>query len=308
MKNVKKLPLSKIRKISICLSLFAMIYAGLSMYLTDYHQIPMNRITLYATLTIVITILLFGLTQHFFEYLLSHNTFLFGDNQTNTDNIADKENISDVNTEHVTNSILSDTACATACNPVDAEHARIQEPEFASYPIEVEGISEVHSDLMLCSTDSNLSEAMSSAENTTIERDTESITDTELYNEEQKEILEACKEYTKQVMKQHLSPDNLNILLSNLEYYASRKFECYKALQLKANSQLTTSDIKAYTWNMGARLKIRLKDSAFFLTAIFPNEMQNLSIVSLTRNLKTMDSKIIPIDEPDKDDYKFHYE
>ncbi|HAZ50645.1 MAG TPA: hypothetical protein DCY66_02785, partial [Bacteroides sp.] len=61
-------------------------------------------------------------------------------------------------------------------------------------------------------------------------------------------------------------------------------------------------------WNIGERLGISLLQRAAFIKTSFPHELTNATIEYLKLNLRDNVSSQIPIDVPDKGDYRFHLE
>jgi hypothetical protein len=81
---------------------------------------------------------------------------------------------------------------------------------------------------------------------------------------------------------------------------------------IRLKSTLTTLDLRHFVWNIAERLGSK-KDytgevRAIFIKRMFPNVMKDIELDSI-RNFKFQpDTGSIMIDEPDKGDYRFHYE
>ena len=81
---------------------------------------------------------------------------------------------------------------------------------------------------------------------------------------------------------------------------------------IRLKSTLTTLDLRHFVWNIAERLGSK-KDytgeiRAIFIKRMFPDVMKDIELDSI-RNFKFQpDTGSIVIDEPDKGDYRFHYE
>ena len=86
----------------------------------------------------------------------------------------------------------------------------------------------------------------------------------------------------------------------------------HKPLPIRLKSTLTTLDLRHFVWNIAERLGSK-KDytgevRAMFIKRMFPDVMKDIELDSI-RNFKFQpDTGSIVIDEPDKGDYRFHYE
>ena len=86
----------------------------------------------------------------------------------------------------------------------------------------------------------------------------------------------------------------------------------HNPVPIKLRSTLTTLDLRHFVWNIAERLGSK-KDytgevRAIFIKRMFPSVMKDIELDSI-RNFKFQpDTGSIVIDEPDKGDYRFHYE
>ena len=86
----------------------------------------------------------------------------------------------------------------------------------------------------------------------------------------------------------------------------------HKPVPIRLRSTLTTLDLRHFVWNIAERLGSK-KDytgevRAIFIKRMFPGVMKDIELDSI-RNFKFQpDTGSIVIDEPDKGDYRFHYE
>ena len=86
----------------------------------------------------------------------------------------------------------------------------------------------------------------------------------------------------------------------------------YKPVPIKLKQKLTTKDLRHFVWNIGERLGSKNNYSgqvrADFIKSMFPDIFMDINLDSI-RNFKFQPNKgNIVIDEPDKDDWHFHYE
>ena len=86
----------------------------------------------------------------------------------------------------------------------------------------------------------------------------------------------------------------------------------HNPVPIRLKSTLTTLDLRHFVWNIAERLGSK-KDytgevRALFIKRMFPDVMKDIELDSI-RNFKFQpDTGSIVIDEPDKNDYHFHYE
>jgi len=86
----------------------------------------------------------------------------------------------------------------------------------------------------------------------------------------------------------------------------------YKPVPVRLKQKLTTVDLRHFVWNIGERLGTKNGYNGYaradFIMQMFPTIFMDMSQDS-TRNFKFQPNKgSIVIDEPDKDDWHFHYE
>ena len=106
--------------------------------------------------------------------------------------------------------------------------------------------------------------------------------------ERQVEVMNAIREYVTIKTAPYLSKEAIAILISNID------------------NPLKPPGLRHLAWNIGERLGISLLQRATFIKASFPHELTNATIEYLKLNLRDNVSSQIPIDVPDKGDYRFH--
>ena len=104
----------------------------------------------------------------------------------------------------------------------------------------------------------------------------------------------------------YLSKEAISILISNIEYMACGRYDLYKPIRSNIDNPLKSPGLRHLAWNIGERLGISLLQRATFIKASFPHELTNATIEYLKLNLRDNVSSQIPIDVPDKGDYRFH--
>lgn len=124
--------------------------------------------------------------------------------------------------------------------------------------------------------------------------------------ERQIEIMRAIREYVTLKTSPYLSKEALATLIRNIEYMACNQPEFYKPLRSNINKPLKSPGLRHLAWNVGERLGVSLKKRAAFIKASFPHELENATHEYLKLNLRDNIPSQIPIDPPDKGDYRFH--
>ena len=76
--------------------------------------------------------------------------------------------------------------------------------------------------------------------------------------------------------------------------------------QLLVDNPLRSPGLRHLAWNVGERLGVPLAKRAVFIKKSFPYELVNATLEYLKLNLRDNVSSQIPIDVPDKGDYRFH--
>lgn len=126
--------------------------------------------------------------------------------------------------------------------------------------------------------------------------------------ERQVEVMNAIREYVTIKTAPYLSKEAISILISNIEYMACGRYDLYKPIRSNIDKPLKSPGLRHLAWNIGERLGISLLQRAAFIKASFPHELTNATIEYLKLNLRDNVSSQIPIDVPDKGDYRFHLE
>ena len=85
----------------------------------------------------------------------------------------------------------------------------------------------------------------------------------------------------------------------------------YSPIPIRLKQRLTTLDLRHFVWNIGERLGTKNGYNGYaradFIKAMFPDVMKDIEQDSI-RNFKFQPNKgSIVIDEPDEDDWHFHY-
>ena len=121
-----------------------------------------------------------------------------------------------------------------------------------------------------------------------------------------KEIEECVIAYVVQTMAPYMKSNDLTVLCENI-----RSWDTSKDIALTptlTSGQLSTLDLRHLAWNIGERFKWSGEQRAVFIKQSFPHEFRDLEIKSIKQNLRQQGNCIIPIDIPEKRDFKFHAE
>ena len=84
--------------------------------------------------------------------------------------------------------------------------------------------------------------------------------------------------------------------------------ELYKPIRSNIDKPLRSPRLRHLAWNVGERLRVPLAKRAVFIKESFPYELENASLEYLRLNLRDQVASQIPIDVPEKGDYRFHLE
>ena len=84
--------------------------------------------------------------------------------------------------------------------------------------------------------------------------------------------------------------------------------ELYKPIRSYIDNPLRSPGLRHLAWNVGERLRVPLAKRAVFIKASFPYELESASHEYLRLNLRDQVASQIPIDVPEKGDYRFHLE
>ena len=126
--------------------------------------------------------------------------------------------------------------------------------------------------------------------------------------ERQVEIMDAIREYVTVKTAPYLSKEAIATLISNIEYMACDQPELYKPIRSNIDNPLRSPGLRHLAWNVGERLRVPLAKRAIFIKESFPYELENASHEYLRLNLRDQVASQIPINVPEKADYRFHLE
>ena len=124
----------------------------------------------------------------------------------------------------------------------------------------------------------------------------------------QVKVMDAIREYVTIKTAPYLSKEAIATLISNIEYMACDQPELYKPIRSNIDNPLRSPGLRHLAWNVGERLRVPLAKRAVFIKESFPYELENASIEYLRLNLRDQVASQIPIDVPEKGDYRFHLE
>lgn len=263
------------KKISFILALSVIIYAAIDTYLFLCHDINIMRITTPVILGLVIAIILCGLLHNFFYKWLTKNTINFSLGEPSTPIVESENAIESIDA----------TEILTIEQPMDL-------PEQESFPSQLSNPNTVNSD---CPQDSHLNKY----DSILVELKKKEI-------ERQVEIMDAIREYVTVKTAPYLSKEDIVTLIFNIEYMAYDQPESYKPIRSNIDNPLRSPGLRHLAWNVGERLGVPLAKRAVFIKKSFPYELVNATLEYLRLNLRDNVPSQIPIDVPDKGDYRFH--
>lgn len=263
------------KKISFILALSVIIYAAIDTYLFLCHDINIMRITTPVILGLVIAIILCGLLYNFFYKWLTKNPINFSLGEPSTPIVESENAIESIDA----------TEILTIEQPMDL-------PEQESFPSQLSNPNTVNSD---CPQDSHLNKY----DSILVELKKKEI-------ERQVEIMDAIREYVTVKTAPYLSKEDIATLIFNIEYMAYDQPESYKPIRSNIDNPLRSPGLRHLAWNVGERLGVPLAKRAVFIKKSFPYELVNATLEYLRLNLRDNVPSQIPIDVPDKGDYRFH--
>ena len=263
------------KKISFILALSVIIYAAIDTYLFLCHDINIMRITTPVILGLVIAIILCGLLHKFFYKWLTKNSINFSLGEPSTP-IVESEN-------------AIESTDATETLPIEQPMDLLEQK---CPPSQQSNQDTVNSD---CPQDSHLNKY----DSILVELKKKEI-------ERQAEIMDAIREYVTVKTAPYLSKEDIATLISNIEYMAYDQPESYKPIRSNIDNPLRSPGLRHLAWNVGERLGVPLAKRAVFIKKSFPYELANATLEYLKLNLRDNVSSQIPIDVPDKGDYRFH--
>ena len=124
--------------------------------------------------------------------------------------------------------------------------------------------------------------------------------------ERQVKIMDAIREYVTIKTAPYLSKEAIVTLIANIEYMACDNPDLYKPIRSNIDNPLRSPGLRHLAWNIGERLNVPLVKRAEFIKASFPHELVNATHEYLRLNLRDTVTSQIPIDVPDKGDFRFH--
>lgn len=124
--------------------------------------------------------------------------------------------------------------------------------------------------------------------------------------ERQVKIMDAIREYVTIKTAPYLSKEAIVTLIANIEYMACDHPNLYKPIRSNIDNPLRSPGLRHLAWNVGERLNVPLVKRAEFIKASFPHELVNATHEYLRLNLRDTVTSQIPIDVPDKGDFRFH--
>ena len=261
------------KKISFILALSVLIFAAIATYFTICHDINIMRITTPVILALAMSIILCGVLQKFFYNWLTKNPIHFSFSEQSSPVIESESTIEPV--------------CIAETLPTE-QPADSSEQEYA--PTLQSNQEPVVPD---CSNESHLEKY-------------DSLKEKEL--KRQVKVMDAIREYVTIKTAPYLSKEAIATLISNIEYMACDQPELYKPIRSNIDNPLRSPGLRHLAWNVGERLRVPLAKRAVFIKESFPYELENASIEYLRLNLRDQVASQIPIDVPEKGDYRFHLE
>ena len=262
------------KKISFILALSVIIFAAIATYFTLCHDINIMRITTPVILGLAMSIILCGVLQKFFYNWLTKNPIHFSFGEQSSPVIE-----SESTTEPV---CMAETL--TTEQPADSSE---QEYSPSLQPNQGPVVPD-------CSNESHLEKYDSILEE---------LKEKEL--KRQVKVMDAIREY---VTIKTASKEAIATLISNIEYMACDQPEFYKPIRSNIDNPLRSPGLRHLAWNVGERLRVPLAKRAIFIKESFPYELENASHEYLRLNLRDQVASQIPINVPEKGDYRFHLE
>lgn len=263
------------QRISFVLALSVITYTVVDTYLFAYHDINVMKIMTPVIIGLVTTIVLCGLLHRFFYKWLIENPINFSFCEQDS-HIVEAKN-------------TTDSICSVETPPIEQP---IDSPKQECPPVQQSNQNIVDSD---CPKDSHLNKY----DSILVELKKKEM-------ERQVEIMDAIREYVTIKTAPYLSKENIATLISNIECMVYDRPESYKPIRSNINNPLRSPGLRHLAWNIGERLGVPLTKRAVFIKESFPYELVNATLEYLKLNLRDHVTSQIPIDVPDKGDYRFH--
>ena len=263
------------KKISFILALSVIIFAAITTYFTLCHDINIMRITTPVILGLAMSIILCGVLQKFFYNWLTKNPihFSFGEQSSPV-----------IESEGTKEPVCIAETLSTEQLADSSEHEYSPSPQSNQEPVVPD-----------CSNESHLEKYDSILEE---------LKEKEL--KRQVKVMDAIREYVTVKTAPYLSKEDIATLITNIEYMAYDQPESYKPIRSNIDNPLRSPGLRHLAWNVGERLGVPLAKRAIFIKKSFPYELVNATLEYLKLNLRDNVSSQIPIDVPDKGDYRFH--
>ena len=121
----------------------------------------------------------------------------------------------------------------------------------------------------------------------------------------EEEVSLEVKNYTIRTMAPYMSVDHIEFLCANIEGWTKSKALSLKSVEV--SNVLSSLDLRHFAWNIGERLGWTGQQRALFIKQTFPQNLQDLEIETIRRNLRQKGTCIIQIDIPEQGDYHFKH-
>lgn len=123
---------------------------------------------------------------------------------------------------------------------------------------------------------------------------------------QKRDTMIAIREYVVEKTSKYLSKENISTLFYNIKCLAENLDADCQQIHSTKESKLSSPSLRHLAWNIGERLGVSRRDRAIFIKSSFPYELRNANIEYLKANLRVNAPCDIPIDVPDKGDFRFH--
>ena len=261
------------KRISLVLTLAAVLFTAVDNYLYLCHGINITPVTTPVIIILVVSIVLCGVLQrHIYRWLIKYS--------------------------------LSPSANRQKLEADKTEHTRAVVTEQAENRAETIGIEPVKE-----ATDVEAGITAGPHRDPYMERYNQLLE--EMKQQEARrhaELMEAIREYVTVATAPFLSQKALDTLLTNIEQIACGRTDSCLPLRSNPDHPLRSPGLRHLAWNVGERLRVPLVKRAVFIKASFPYELESASHEYLRLNLRDQVASQIPIDVPEKGDYRFHLE
>ena len=265
------------QRISFVLALSVITYTVVDTYLFAYHDINVMKIMTPVIIGLVAAIILCGLLHKFFYKWLIENPINFSFCKQDSPIVEAKNTIESI--------------CIVETPPIEQP---IDSPKQECPPVQ-----ESNSDIVEVDADYPKDSHLNKYDSILVELKKKEM-------ERQVEIMDAIREYVTVKTAPYLSKEDIATLISNIECMAYDQIESYKPIRSNIDNPLRSPGLRHLAWNVGERLGIPLAKRAAFIKASFPHELVNATHEYLRLNLRDYVPSQIPIDVPDKGDYRFH--